>query len=501
MQGSLEKQKSVFALGLLPLVITACAPSVSLHPITKDNGTHNHPITVYAPQPRIDPKKIRPPVKMVARVDQRKVESARLPDNTHKTPSWASIAIEKIDSETSKDSLVEPADMWSYLRNGFQLPELDNKYVRQFEKAYAHQPRLLSGMLKRARRYLPYITEQVHKRGLPLEIALLPAVESAFKHDAYSKSHAAGLWQFIPATGKRYGLKQTFWYDGRRDVITSTRAALDYLEFLAQEFDGDWFLALSGYNAGENRIHRIRRDNKRRNRSIGYNHLKMSGETRRYVPKLIALRNIIRNPDKYGVKLPPMPKAPYFVEIEAGFQLDLGVVAALADVPEKEIHALNPGLRRWATEPGSSHRVLIPTAAHAQFIAGLQALAPGNRAIWTRHEVTKGDVLGSISSRYNVSIDAIRRANKLKSDLIKIGQNLLIPGSTVLEEQVAAFATDSPVSNPVVVKYRVSEGDTLWNIARRYAVDVSDLANWNNLQMSDILRLEQHLTIYPKHQP
>jgi len=496
MQGRAEKQKSIQVLcGLVPFTIAGCTPLLTTH----ETSQRDDNIVAYDPQPRIDPKTIRPPVKLTARIDTRKYLPAELADDTYKTPSPVTIQIVPVETENSTAEIGESADLWKHLRDGFQLPELENKYVRHFEKSYAKHQHLLLSMLQRSRRYLPYIAEQVKQRELPMEIALLPAVESAFKPGALSKSRAAGLWQFVPATGKRYGLKQTWWYDGRQDIMQSTRAALDYLQFLEQEFKGDWFLALSGYNTGENRIHRLRRNNKKLKKPLDYSYLKLSGETRRYVPKLIALRNIIRDPGKYGIELPTMETDSYFVEVEAGAQIDLGVVAALADVSESEIRALNPGLKRWATVPGSSHHVLIPASARQRFIAGLRGIAPDQRVVWTRHKVKQGEVLGSIARRYRIDLDTIRKTNKLKGDIIKIGQDLIIPGSAVLAEQVASISSESSTATREAIKHKVSIGDTMWSIARRYGVRLVDLARWNRIGVSDIIKPEQYLTIYPKN--
>ncbi|MDH3694595.1 MAG: LysM peptidoglycan-binding domain-containing protein, partial [Gammaproteobacteria bacterium] len=247
------------------------------------------------------------------------------------------------------------------------------------------------------------------------------------------------------------------------------------------------------------RIHRLRRNNKKIKKPMDYSHLKLSGETRRYVPKLIALRNIILDPGKYGIELPAMEMDSYFVEVEAGAQIDLGVVAALAEVPEKEIRALNPGLKRWATVPGSSHQILIPASAQRRFVAGLHSIAPDQRVVWTRHKVKQGEVLGSIAQRYRIDLDTIRKTNKLKGDIIKIGQDLIIPGSAVISEQVASISSESSAASRKAIKHKISIGDTMWSIARRYGVRLADLARWNRIGVSDIIKPEHYLTIYLKN--
>ena len=229
-------------------------------------------------------------------------------------------------------------DVWDRVRDGFRLRELDSPHVDYYVKWYAERPEYLERLGDRASLYLYYIVEELERNDIPMEIALLPAIESAYKPTAYSHAHASGLWQFISATGRRYGLKQNWWYDGRRDVVSATGAAIQYLSFLRDEFDGNWFHALAAYNTGERRVQRAILHNRRRGKSTAYEHLNLRRETERYIPKLLAIKRIVEN----------------------GSQIDLSIVAEAAGISTSKLHELNPGFRRWATDPAGPHRVLVP---------------------------------------------------------------------------------------------------------------------------------------------
>jgi membrane-bound lytic murein transglycosylase D len=355
--------------------------------------------------------------------------------------------------------------------------------------------------MERARLYLYYIVEEIEKRGMPMEIALLPAIESAYQPHAYSRARALGLWQFIAPTARKYGIEMNWWYDGRQDVFASTRAALDYLEKLYEEFN-DWNLALAAYNAGEGRVHYAIDYNRRKGRPTDYQHLRLRAETLHYVPKLMALVNIVSNPQAYGIKLASIPNEPYFVPVDIGSQIDLNVVAELADVPVGDLYDINPGFKRWATAPDGPHRILVPIDKKEQLIDGLNNLPDGSRIKWRRHRVRSGDTLSTIARHYGVTISAITRANHLRGTLIRVGQNLLIPVSTrPLSLQVAnvtrpAGVSYTPPASQAKVVHQVRNGETLWSIARQYRVYVNQLAKWNFIHPQDILRTGQTLNIW-----
>ncbi len=396
-----------------------------------------------------------------------------------------------------------PTDLWERVRDGLVLDPPSGSQVRYYEKWYANRPDYVLNMTARCGRYLFHFVEQVDKRGMPMEVALLPTIESACKPQAYSRARASGLWQFIPSTGRRYGLKQNWWYDGRRNVVDATDAALNYLEFLHDEFDGDWHLALAAYNAGENKIKRTRAYNKRRGRATNYESLRLRRETRHYVPKLMAVANIVKNPAKYGLKLTPVPNRPAFVQVDVGSQIDLGVAAQLSGMKVDELYALNPAFRRWATAPNGPHTLLVPVGKETKLVAGLEKLPPQKRMQWTRYVVKKGDNLGQIGRRYGVSVRSIQSSNRIRGSMIRAGQDLLIPLSTrkyagLSPQPKAKAPRRATASSNKRVVHRVRKGDTLWAIARKYGVYVHQLSRWNGIHPRGTLRLGQRILVYPR---
>jgi membrane-bound lytic murein transglycosylase D len=402
---------------------------------------------------------------------------------------------------TSNDS-----DIWARLRKGFTMKPLDSPQVEREIKWFVNNPEYMQRMMDRAKLYLYYIADEVEKRGMPMEIALLPAIESAYKANAYSRARASGLWQFMPGTGRLYGLKANWWYDGRRDVQASTQAALDYLEKLYNDFDGDWHLALAAYNAGEGKVGRMMKYNERKGKPTEYQHLKLKRETLHYVPKLMAMVSIVADPAKYGVQLASIPDEPYFARVETGSQIDLGVVAKLVDVPIDDLHDINPGYTRWATDPNGPHHLLVPADKKDALIAGLSNLPEEERVQWLHHVVKRGDNLHEIARRYRVTVPVVRTANNLRSNLLRSGQDLLIPISArPLKPEVirtayrGSSARAAQRTEPVI--HRVRRGDTLSSIARRYDVLVSQIAKWNLMQLDDVLRLGTKLKIWTSGGP
>lgn len=407
-------------------------------------------------------------------------------------------------------------DAWDRMRAGFRLPDYHNRRVAYYEKWYASRPDYLNRVTDRARWFLPQILDELEHRGMPSDLALLPVVESAFRTDALSHAGAAGLWQFIPATGKRFGLRQDWWYDGRRDPMKSTRAALDYLETLAEEFDGDWFLALAGYNAGENRVHQERKRNLRRGRGTSYHHLwGLRKETRDYVPKLLAVRNIVRDPARFGVTLPPIPNRTRLAVVNARTQTDLGVMAKLTGIPARQMQFLNNGYKRGVTPPNGPHTVLVPVERQAVLARGLKQLTQQERIRMARYRVRKGDSLSSISRRYGVSVPLIKKTNRLIGNMIHPGQTLRIPAylgeykvaSTRPAKKRRSSGRNRPKHGRAAKRggkspakrwrtHKVKRGDTLWSISRRYGIDVGRLARWNGISTKARLRQGEKLAVY-----
>jgi membrane-bound lytic murein transglycosylase D len=422
------------------------------------------------------------------------------------TAPTAAIAATDAAPDASEQPLVENTgypDVWTRIRAGFSMQRLDSPLVKVHEQWIVNNPEYMARMMERSRLYLHYIVEEVEKRGMPTELALLPAIESAYQPLAYSRARAVGLWQFIAPTGRLYGLKMNWWYDGRRDVMASTQAALDYLEKLYNEFDGDWHLALAAYNAGEGKINRMMAYNRSHGKPTDYQSLKLKRETVNYVPKLQAMANIVADPDKYGVKLADIPNAPYFARIVTDAQVDLGVVAKLAEMPIDELHSINPGYQRFATDPDGPHHLLVPIDKKDALVESLSSLPKEARVQYRHHEVRRGDTLHEIGKRYGVSVEAIRTANRLHSNLLRSGQDLLIPMSTrsITPTVLAAAPKPTPVaqtssgSQPII--HQVRSGETLSSIARRYGVLVRQLTQWNLIDAEDVLSLGQRLKIWP----
>jgi membrane-bound lytic murein transglycosylase D len=443
------------------------------------------------------------------------------------------------------------------IRSKLSLPQVSHPRVDREIEWLQRNPDYLARVFGRAQRYLHHIANEVEFRGMPGDLALLPVVESAFNPFAYSRAHASGLWQFIAPKGERYGLSRNYWQDKRRDVLESTRGALEYLTALNQRFDGDWFLAIAAYNYGQGNVQRAINRNKALGRPTDFFSLSLPAETRAYVPKLIALAKMVSEPDRYGFYLPPIPDAPYFRVVPTGGPVDLRLMAELAGVDPEELHALNPSWNRWMTDPDGPHRVLVPEVVADNFTVRLAALAPNARAKMAVHTVAPGESLASIAGRYKVPESVVDRMNDGPQSGLEPGDVLWVPAGDVsqlraglgsdLERRVhrvrsgeslwsisrkygmtvtqlarmnhistksllhpgqrlqvagsggsgdSATATARVASADGKVKYKVKRGDTLSGIARRYAVTVRELQSWNNMGGSTSLRAGQSLTIH-----
>jgi membrane-bound lytic murein transglycosylase D len=393
-------------------------------------------------------------------------------------------------------------DLFDRMRAGFVLDEVQEPAIDQQLAWFQHNPEYLERVFQRGQRYLYHVITEVEARGMPLEFALLPVVESAYEPFAYSVSRAAGLWQFIPATGVRFGLKQEWWFDGRRDVIESTRAALDYLQALHDQFDGDWLLAIAAYNVGEAAVQRAIDSNRAHGRPSDFWHLNLPAETRAYVPKLLAMKRLMAEPERYGLEFAAIPNEPYFAVIDIGSQIDLTVAAQLAGVSYDELIALNAGFNRWATDPGGPQRMLVPIDNADAFEAGLTTLPPDDRVPYLTHEVSKRETLATIAKQYGVSAAVIAKLNDLPGGRVSAGETLKIPQVSVrLPDKVllAAARVDRPESDlgrkQRQIVYRVRAGETLSSIARRHGMPVSTLAHLNNMEIGDSLVKGQRLVI------
>lgn len=390
----------------------------------------------------------------------------------------------------AQDPPAAPVDLWQRLRSGFALPAVEHPNIAREVARLQRAGPGFQVLLEQGRPYLRLVLEEVERRGMPSEIALLPAVESGFHPLAYSPNGAAGLWQFMPATARRFDLTQDWWYDGRRDPMASTRAALDYLEHLLARFDGNWLHALAAYNAGGGTVSRAIRKNRERGLATDFWSLDLPGETDDYVPRLLALARVIADPEGAGMALPELPDAPEIAIVDADGQIDLRVAARLAEVPLEDFLRLNAGYNRAATRPDGPHRLLVPVDAAARLRSALADLPEDQRLRWERHRIRSGDTLSGIAKRYAIDVAAIKRANRLTSDRIRAGRDLLIPLSEVQSLQVAQASTA-----PTQVSYRVRQGDSLYLIARRFDVSVAELQRWNGIP-GRLINPGQRLTVY-----
>ena len=321
----------------------------------------------------------------------------------------------------------EEGDLWERLRTGFQLPLQLTPSVQSHVDNFRSHSHHIAAILQRGEPYLFYILSRIEARGLPAELALLPVIESAFDPFVRSPAGAAGIWQFMPATAKQAGLRRDWWVDGRQDIVAATEAALDYLSELQQRFDGDWLLALSAYNAGSARVHKAMRLNRSQGKPVDFWHLPLPEETRSYVPKLIALRAIIANPEAYNIELPAMANRRYFSVVETGGQLDLQVAAQLAGTDLDELRRLNPGLIRSITPPSSQHALLIPRASEQRFRQQLARLPAEQRVQSSQYRVRSGDTLSTIAQHSRTTVARLRQINQLDSTRIFAGKLLIVP--------------------------------------------------------------------------
>lgn len=398
---------------------------------------------------------------------------------------------------------IQYTNLWSRIRNGFRMTPMQGPLVAQYEQWFVNNPQYVERMLQRANLYLYQIVQDVQKRNMPMEIALLPAIESAYSPNAYSRSAAIGLWQFEPATGRLWGLKTNWWYSGERDIIASTNAALDFLQALHKQFHS-WNLALAAYNAGQGTIEEAIAHSQALGLGTRYQDLRLPLQTVHYVPKLMAFVNIIRDPAKFGLRLRAIPNSPYFVRVNTGSQIDLSVVARLANMSLKQLYAINPGFTHWATAPNGPHTILVPVATKAALLEGLSQLPPQDRMQWARHRVVPGDTLYGVAREYGVSVASIMATNHLYNTILRVGQGLLIPVSG----RRLVISRDGQRSYParvvlgrnrhrlVKIIHRVRPGDTLWSIAERYRVYVSQLERWNVVGAHTVLRLGQRILIW-----
>ncbi|MBR9727866.1 LysM peptidoglycan-binding domain-containing protein [Shewanella intestini] len=417
--------------------------------------------------------------------------------------SVKSTSLQADNVEAVQQHVAEVTDVWQRMANGFHLAVPDKKLVNQYRQWYLNNPKHLEIVSQRAAPYMHYIVEEVERRGLPLEIALLPIIESAFDTHAYSGMHASGLWQLTAPTAKTFGVRSDWWYDGRRDVIASTNAALDLLEYLYAKMGHNWLYAVAAYNTGEGRVFNAIKRNKAKGKPVDFWSLSLPRETSRYVPQLLALADVIKHANNNGQHLYPIINQPSIKVVDIGSQLDLNLAADLADVSVNDIKKLNAGLKSWATPPSGPHQLLLPSDKVAGFKRKLEQLDPAERINWLRYQIQPGDSLSVIAKQFNITSSIIRSNNGLKNNNIIAGKHLIIPvasnGEMLNINNVALTAKHTLEHNDVKrkVTYKVRSGDSLWKIARRFDIRVAQLTQWNNLHKDQALSIGRSLVVYP----
>ena len=398
--------------------------------------------------------------------------------------------------------LTPPADLWERIRRGYAMPDLAVDQVRDRELWYTTRPDYIFRMTERSRKYMFHIVEELERRNMPTELALLPFVESAFNPQAVSSAKAAGMWQFMPATGKHFELTQNAFRDDRRDVLASTRAALDYLQKLYGMF-GDWHLALAAYNWGEGSVGRAIAKNQRAGLGISYPELNMPDETRHYVPKLQALKNIVANPDSFSAKLPLIENHPYFQTVTITRDIDVALAARLAEVPLADFKALNPSANRPVILAAGTPQILLPWDNAAVFQRNLEAYTGAPLARWTVWTAPATLRPAEVAKRFGMSENELREVNNIPARvLIKAGSALLVPRSPQTEKDVALQIADHGQLSlaPEIVLRRTTvkarKGESVASIASRHGVSADNVALWNKVKPSAVFKAGQSVAVF-----
>ena len=404
-------------------------------------------------------------------------------------------------------------DLWGRIKDGYAMPELKSNYVNSHTNWYASRPEYVQRMVQRSQKYLYHIVEEVQKRGMPTEIALLPMVESAFNPKAYSTSSASGIWQFIPSTGKNFGLKQNWWVDNRRGVTAATDAALTYLQKLHGMF-GSWDLALAAYNAGEGTVQRAINRNRSQGLPTDYESLNLPVETRNYVPKLQAIKNIMTNPEQYGLKIDTIPNRPYFIKVNAPQQIDVHLAAKLAEISFDEFNALNPEYNRpVATAKGNVHEILLPVSAAQTFTDNLSNYDKP-LVSWQAYHAKRGERMDHIASKFGINVAQLREANGMSAGKkVASTSTMLVPSNSSsnsvnndvanaisqddaqgngqsstnidtdsLENNNLSTTSDHGDSTKKTVMHKVKKGESIAQVAKKYGVNAKQLMAKNSLK-------------------
>jgi membrane-bound lytic murein transglycosylase D len=421
-------------------------------------------------------------------------------DNNFSTANKTSSTIPK---SLARRNYQDNGDVWERIRYSMDMPIPDEQLVNQYRQWYIDNPQHLESISQRAKPFLYLIVQEFEHRDLPIELALLPMVESSFNPFAYSSADASGLWQFTSPMASHFGLQMNWWYDGRRDVPAATSAALDMLEYLYKKTD-NWLYALAAYNAGEGRLREAIRYNEARGLSTDFWSLPLPKETRQYVPQLLAIADVIKNAQRYGIALKTIPNKPLVEVIDVGSQIDISVAAELANMPIARLQNLNPGFNRWATSPDGPHQLIVPVSKVNEFKKALADTDISARMKWSKYQIKPGDSMSAIAKRYQTTVSKIQQMNDINSDKIVAGKFLYMPqGVSSMIPEVELASTNKPprtitTSNQPAVRsdHTVKYGDTLWSIAKVYKVSVEQIIAWNKMTDKDKLTVGKTLQFY-----
>ena len=410
------------------------------------------------------------------------------------------LAIFETDTLNSSYSS-EDKDLWKVIANQQEIRVDDNSRVQSHINWITQRPDYLASISKRAQPFLYLVVSEVENERLPIEIALLPIVESDYYPFSYSHGTATGIWQFIPSTGRMYGLEEDWWHEDRRDVLASTKAALHYLKDLNQMFEGDWLLSIAAYNAGPGRVQRAIDKNIKQGKKTDYWSLDLPKETEKYVPKLLAIAKVLKDPARYNQKLLSIENKPYLEPIKLESQFDLALIAQWTNLSIDEIYSFNPGLKRWATPEALPYTILLPIDVVGDFKEVLSNQKNRPKVSWTRYKVKEGDSLGVIAQNFNTTIHQIQSVNEIKGNLIRANSYLIVPLARESEDYYSLSDDQREESrlnaskNSEKLIYKVVSGDSLWKISQDFSVTVNELVRWNKIVPTAPLSIGKELVI------
>ncbi len=419
-----------------------------------------------------------------------------------KEPKNQTVQTPEVEENTPVADKIIETDLWQYIANHQNLTQIQHPRIEQFQKYFLKHSYQLKRKTDRAAPYLYYIIQELEKRQMPLELAFTPMVESNFDPLAHSVVQAAGLWQFMPRTAKGFGLKINQWYDGRRDIVASTEAALDYYQYLNKMFKGDWLLTVAAYNVGEGKVRKAIRNNKKSGKATDYWSLKLPKETMRHVPKWIALSNLLINHQNFDLKLADIKNQPQFASVEIQAPANLAQLAKITGIDKNEFYRLNPAFNKlFVPQEHQSAEILVPIKSLENFEQKIASMPAEIFKISMNYQVKAGDNLSYIAKKYHTRVAEIKKLNGLKSDRLQIGQILKLPGFVeITAEEQAFFSKLSKYQKRRRYQiYKVRAGDSLWKIARKFKVSTHKLAKWNGLSTKKILRIGQPLKVWPRH--